>query len=319
VKILVTGGAGFIGKHLVNNLLKNGKKVSILDNFSNSDRKSTLLLKNKGVKIFEGDITNFDDVLKATKDQDIVIHLAAKISVSESIKNPLETFRINVEGTKNILVNCKKNNVRKLIIASSAAIYDDVSKKIKITENGTINPISPYGESKIKMEKEIEKICSENKISYVILRFFNIYGIGQTSEYAGVITKFLEKIKKNQSLIINGDGTQIRDFVSINDVVCSINKSIEYNKNGIFNIASGNGVTINQLSKLMILVSGKKLDIQNVSTKQGEIKCSQANILLAKEKLGYIPEVNLKEGIEKLLINVNIKEKFEDSLIYEDL
>ncbi len=303
MKILVTGGAGFIGKYLVKYLLENGKKVSILDNFSNSDKKSILSFENKGVKIFEGDITNFDDVLNATKDQDVVIHLAAKISVVESIKNPSETFRINVDGTKNVFEICKKNNVKKLIIASSAAIYDDVKKEIKIKESGKINPISPYGESKMKMEKEIIKFCSENKIDYVILRFFNIYGIGQTSEYAGVITKFLDKIKKNQPLTINGDGTQIRDFVSIFDVIYSISKVIEYQKNGIFNIASGNGITINQLSKLMISLSGKKLDVQNVSIKQGEIKYSQADILLAKEKLGYIPKVDLKEGIKKLLEN----------------
>ena len=298
MKILVTGGAGFIGKHLVNNLLKNGKKVSILDNFSSSDRKSTLLLKNKGVKIFEGDITNFDDVSKATKDQEIVIHLAAKISVLESIKNPAETFRINVNGTKNLLTICKNNNIKKVIIASSAAVYGEGEKGIKLKEETKKKPISPYGESKMKMEEEIKK---NNEMNCIILRFFNIYGIGQTSEYAGVITKFLEKIKKNQSLTITGDGTQIRDFVSISDVICSINDAIGYNKSGIFNIASGNKITINELANLMIELSGKKLDIKNMADKQGEIKYSQANILLAKQKLGYVSKINLKEGIKKLL------------------
>ena len=109
MKILVTGGAGFIGKHLIKQLLENGNKVSILDNFSNSDKKLTMKLKNE-VKIFEGDITNYDNVLKATKDQEIVIHLAAKISVTESITNPSETFRVNVDGTKNIFEICKKRN-----------------------------------------------------------------------------------------------------------------------------------------------------------------------------------------------------------------
>jgi UDP-glucose 4-epimerase len=303
MNILVTGGAGFIGKYLVKYLVENGKNVSILDNFSNSDKKSISSFENKGVKVFEGDITNFDNVLNATKDQDVVIHLAAKISVIESIKNPSETFRINVDGTKNILTICKKNNVKKLIIASSAAVYGEGDKENKITEQGKINPISPYGKSKMKMEEEIIKFYSDIKTNYVILRFFNIYGIGQTSEYAGVITKFLEKIKKNQPLSISGDGTQIRDFVSIYDIICSINNAIEHNKNGIFNIASGNGITINELARLMISLSGKKLDIQNVPFKQGEIKYSQASILLAKEKLGYISKINLKEGIKKLLKN----------------
>ena len=303
MKILVTGGAGFIGKYLIKYLAENGKNVSILDNFSNSDKKSILSFENKGVKVFEGDITNFDDVLNATKDQEIVIHLAAKISVIESIENSSETFRINVDGTKNILRVCKKNNVKKLIIASSAAVYGEGDKENKIAEYDKMNPISPYGKSKMKMEEEVIKEFSNIKTNYIILRFFNIYGIGQTSEYAGVITKFLEKIKKNQSLSITGDGTQIRDFISIYDIICSIDNAIEYNKNGIFNIASGNGITVNELAKLMISLSGKKLDIQNISFKQGEIKYSQADILLAKEKLGYISKINLKEGIKKLLDN----------------
>lgn len=298
MKILITGGAGFIGKYLVKYLLEKGENVSILDNFSNSDKKSTILFEKNGVKIFEGDITNFDDVSKATKDQEIVIHLAAKISVLESIKNPAETFRINVNGTKNLLTICKNNNIKKVIIASSAAVYGEGEKGIKLKEETKKKPISPYGESKMKMEEEIKK---NNEMNCIILRFFNIYGIGQTSEYAGVITKFLEKIKKNQSLIINGDGTQIRDFVSISDVICSINDAIGYNKSGIFNIASGNKITINELANLMIELSGKKLDIKNMADKQGEIKYSQANILLAKQKLGYVSKINLKEGIKKLL------------------
>ena len=150
----------------------------------------------------------------------------------------------------------------------------------------------------MKMEEEIKK---NNEMNCIILRFFNIYGIGQTSEYAGVITKFLEKIKKNQSLIITGDGTQIRDFVSISDVICSINDAIGYNKSGIFNIASGNEITINELANLMIELCGEKLNIKNIADKQGEIKYSQADILLAKQKLGYISKINLKEGIKKLL------------------
>ena len=298
MKILIIGGAGFIGKYLVKYLLEKGENVSILDNFSNSDKKSTILFEKNGVKIFEGDITNFDDVSKATKDQEIVIHLAAKISVLESIKNPAETFRINVNGTKNLLTICKNNNIKKVIIASSAAVYGEGEKGIKLKEETKKKPISPYGESKMKMEEEIKK---NNEMNCIILRFFNIYGIGQTSEYAGVITKFLEKIKKNQSLTITGDGTQIRDFVSISDVICSINDAIGYNKSGIFNIASGNKITINELANLMIELSGKKLDIKNMADKQGEIKYSQANILLAKQKLGYVSKINLKEGIKKLL------------------
>ena len=303
MKILITGGMGFIGLHLVDYLLKKGNKIIVLDNFSNSNKNLIKKIQNKNLRIIEGDIRKIDDIVNSMKNQEIVIHLAAKISVNESIENPNETFDVNVNGTKNVLKACKQNNIKKLIVASSAAVYGEGDKKIKIKEEKKKNPISPYGESKMKMEEEIEKNNSSNEMDYIILRFFNIYGIGQTSEYAGVITKFLEKIKKNQSLIITGDGTQIRDFVSISDVICSINNAIGYNKSGIFNIASGNEITINELANLMIELSGKKLNIKNIADKQGEIKYSQADILLAKQKLGYISKINLKEGIKKLLEN----------------
>ncbi|MDC3254678.1 NAD-dependent epimerase/dehydratase family protein [Nitrosopumilus sp.] len=301
MNILVTGGAGFIGKHLVKSLMKNKKNVSILDNFSNSDKKLISLFKKDQIKIFEGDIRDNDDILEATKNQNIVIHLAAKISVEESIKNPTETFQINVEGTKNLLEICKKNNVEKIIVASSAAVYGEGSEKYKITEQTKLNPISPYGESKIEMEKEIIKFCSDNQINYVILRFFNIYGLGQSIEYAGVITKFLEKIRKNENLEIFGDGMQTRDFVAIEDIINSIHNAIEYTENGIFNIASGEKITIKSLAQLMILLSNKKLNIEYLKSKKGDIKYSETDIRLAKNHLNYFSKIELKDGIKKLI------------------
>ena len=261
-----------------------------------------------GVKIIEGDITKLTDISNAVKDQQIVIHLAAKISVEESIKNPSETFRINVDGTKNVLLSCKKNNVKKIIVASSAAIYGESIPNVKLTEKSKMNPISPYGESKIKMEEEIKKFISEYRINYIILRFFNIYGIGQSDEYAGVISKFLERIKNNKDLKIFGDGMQTRDFVSIHDVINSIHNSILYNKNGIYNIASGKVITIKELAELMILLSEKKLDIQYLPPKKGDIRYSESDISLAKENLGYSPKIELEDGIKKLL-NVKINSK----------
>ena len=192
MKILVTGGAGFIGKYLVKSLLENNNTVTIFDNFSNSTKKSVEHLIKKGAKITEGDIIKSQDILDATKNQDIVIHLAAKISVIESIKNPLETFEVNVDGTINVITACKKNNVKKIIISSSAAVYGEGIQNIKIVENEKLKPISPYGESKVKMEQQIKRFMKNKNIKCVILRFFNIYGINQSDEYAGVITKFLK-------------------------------------------------------------------------------------------------------------------------------
>ena len=300
MRILVTGGAGFIGKHLVKSLLENGDLVTIFDDFSNSPKNLSYLV-DIGAKIIEGDITKLSDVTNAVKDHDTVIHLAAKISVAESIRDPLETFQVNVNGTRNVLIACKKNHVKKLIAASSAAVYGEGIPDLKLTEESEMNPISPYGQSKVKMEQEITEFVSEYKINYIILRFFNIYGIGQTSEYSGVITKFMERIAQNKALEIFGDGMQTRDFVAVQDVIYSIHNAISSDKNGIYNIASGKIVTINELAELMISLSGKKLDIQYSPTKNGDIRYSQADITSAKNNLEYYPRLQLKEGIKALL------------------
>ena len=301
MRILVTGGAGFIGKHLVKSLLENGNLVTIFDNFSNSEKDSVTSLVNMGAKIIEGNITKLSDVTNAVNDHDIVIHLAAKISVAESMRDSLETFQVNVNGTRNVLIACKKNHVKKLIASSSAAVYGEGMSGLKLTEKSKMNPISPYGQSKVKMEQEITEFVSEHKINYIILRFFNIYGIGQTSEYSGVITKFMERITQNKALEVFGDGMQTRDFVAVQDVIYSIHNAISSDKNGIYNIASGKTVTINELAELMISLSGKKLEIQYSPAKKGDVRYSQADITSAKDNLGYYPRLQLKEGIKALL------------------
>ncbi|WP_255465295.1 NAD-dependent epimerase/dehydratase family protein [Nitrosopumilus sp. b3] len=309
MKILVTGGAGFIGKHLVKSLLEKDQLVTIFDNFSNSTKDSVSHLIDIGAKVIEGDITKPLDILNAVKDQEIVIHLAAKISVSESINNPTETFRVNVDGTNNVLIACEKNNVKKLIVSSSAAVYGDSIQGVKLTEESSMNPISPYGESKVKMEQKIKGFVSKHSIHCIILRFFNIYGIGQSSEYAGVITKFIEKIKENKPLEIFGNGLQTRDFVAICDVVNAINSTLLYNKSGTFNIASGKTITVKDLAEQMILWSGKKLGIQYLPEKNEDIKYSQADITMAKNHLTYSPKFELKEGVQELINNYQHSEK----------
>jgi len=257
-----------------------------------------------GAKIIEGDITDLQSVVDVVKDHHLVVHLAAKISVEESVKNPDETFHVNVDGTKNLLIACKKNHVRKLIVASSAAVYGEGSKNVELTENSAMNPISPYGESKVEMEEEIRKFILQEKIDCVILRFFNIFGIGQSAEYAGVITKFIKKIRNNESLEIFGDGTQTRDFVSVNDVIDSIYCAINNGSNGTYNIASGKAITINELAALIIELSGKNLEIEHTSSKKGEIKFSQADISLSKKEINYFPKSELNE-LYKLMKQVD--------------
>jgi UDP-glucose 4-epimerase len=300
MNILVTGGAGFIGQYLVKSLLEKDHAVTIFDNFSNSTKDSISSLVEMGVKIIEGDVTRHSEILNAIKDEDAVIHLAAKISVSESISNPLETYGVNVNGTRNVLAACKKNNIKKLIVASSAAVYGEGTPNVKLIEESDTNPISPYGESKVQMEQEIREFVSKHDINYIILRFFNIYGVGQSDEYAGVITKFIEKIVRNKPLEIFGDGFQVRDFVAIEDVISSIHNTISISKSGTYNIASGEAITINNLAEQMILSSGKKLKIQHTTAKKGDIKYSQADISLAKKEIGYSPKFGL-DKIKQLL------------------
>ena len=187
-------------------------------------------------------------------------------------------------------------HVKKIIVASSAAVYGEGISKIKLKENSETNPISPYGKSKLVMEQEIKK----SNIDCIVLRFFNIFGIGQTPEYAGVITKFNKKILSNKPLEIFGDGMQTRDFISINDVILSINDAIKNKGNGIYNIASGKAITINELAKFMIILSGKNLKLKHISERKGDIRHSEADISLAKEKIGYDPKSKLNE-IKKLM------------------
>jgi len=253
----VTGGAGFIGRYCVKSFLEKNYEVTIFDNLSNSSEDMVSDLLNDGANLVKGDITVQDEVSNAISGHDIVIHLAAKNSVEESIKFPEQTFNANVDGTKNILESCVKHNIKNLIATSSAAVYGE-TQNLPISENHKTNPSSPYGESKLKMEQLIQS-----------------YGIGQTPEYAGVITKFLEKISKNESLEIFGDGLQTRDFIAIQDVVSSFNcalSKIENKHSKIYNVASGKSITINDLAKLMIEILNKDLEIIHYPVKVDLVK-----------------------------------------------
>jgi len=304
LRILITGGAGFVGKHLAKFLIKNNHSVTIFDNYSNSSESSIQSLLDK-VKFVKGNITNYEDILSSIKGSDIVIHLASKINVQESFANPNLTKIVNVDGTINLLEACKENKVTDIIVASSAAVYGDCKdSKTYLSENSNTNPTSPYGESKLEIEKNVRAYSEKYDFNAVILRFFNIYGIGQSLEYAGVITKFLQKINEGKSLEIFGDGLQTRDFVSIHDVVNSINNSIskiERKCGYIYNIASGKSISVKDLASLMISLSGKDLKIIYSTPKEGDIKFSQADISLAKKELGFIPKIELKDGIKNLI------------------
>ena len=303
MEFFITGGAGFIGFHLIEGLLNLGKKVTIYDNFSNSSKEKIITLVQKGATLIEGDILDFDKLLKSMKDHDIVIHLAAQIDVRESIKNPEFTKKVNVDGTINVLNSCKKNNIKNFIAISSAAVYGD-SSDLPLKEQSSLDPISPYGQSKLQMEKEIKKFSEDNDINSIILRLFNVYGKGQTDAYAGVITKFFNKVKNDKPLVIFGDGTFTRDFVHVKDVIQAIinsSNNIQGKRGSIYNISSGVSTSILELAKLILEISGKSLEIEHLPEKKGDINHSLASFNLAKKELDYSPKIYLKEGLEELL------------------
>jgi len=298
----VTGGAGFIGRYCVKSFLEKNYEVTIFDNLSNSSENLISDLLNDGAKFVEGDITIQDEVSKAISGHQIVIHLAAKISVEESIKLPKQTFSTNVDGTENILNSCVKHSIKNIVAASSAAVYGE-TQNLPISENQKTNPSSPYGESKLKMEQLVQDFSKKHNLNSIILRIFSVYGPGQSPEYTSVITKFLEKISKNEPLEVFGDGLQTRDFVSVQDVIesifCAISK-IEGRQGAIFNIGSGKSVSINELAKHMISISNKNLDIKHGEEKN-EIRFSQADISLAKKVLNYNPKTGFGNGVKNLM------------------
>ncbi|MGI0086671.1 MAG: NAD-dependent epimerase/dehydratase family protein [Nitrosotalea sp.] len=303
MKIFVTGGAGFVGQYLVHSLLNNGHKVTIFDNLSNATKSAVLKLERDGASFVKGDVASYKNVFNSSHNFDFVIHLAAKTNVEESIVSPELTHLVNVTGTINLLKACIVNKIPNIIIASSAAVYGD-SKKMPFYENSVPIPISPYGATKLAIEYYLKAFSNCFPINSVSLRFFNIYGLGQSTAYAGVIDRFMTRVAHNKPPIIFGDGKNTRDFVSIEDIVQAISlamKKINRKKGDVYNIATGTSVSINELAKLIISISGKKLQIIHKKPKTGEIRHSIASIALAKRDLGYTPKVRLKDGIKRLM------------------
>ena len=302
MKILVTGGAGFIGKHLVKTLLKGKNEIIIYENFSNSSKTELQEIKND-VKIIRGDLSNFDLLKNSLKDVDNVIHLAANIDILESIKHPEKSHKINVIGSMNLLRASVINDVSGIIGASSAAIYGD-PKIVPVNEKTVPNPVSPYGADKLSMENYFKAFSNIYDLNTISLRFFNVYGIGQSNSYAGVITKFIEKIENDKPLLIFGDGKNTRDYVYIDDLIQGIQKSlkkIKGKRGDVYNIASGHSYSVNNLSKILQTIYKKKLKIIYNPSRKGDLRYSATSISLAKKELDYVPKFTLKNGLSKML------------------
>ncbi|MCF7799728.1 NAD-dependent epimerase/dehydratase family protein [Candidatus Babeliales bacterium] len=298
--ILITGGAGFIGSHIAEELVNLGAKVTVLDNFSTG---SLANLKNviTTVNIICADVRNYFACLNATKNIDIVFHLAALVSVPDSVKNPTLCKNINLDGTNNLLKSCVKNNVKTFIFSSSAAIYGN--KNTVCNEKDIPNPESPYAQYKLESEDFCKKYSQEFNINTASLRYFNVYGQRQNpnGQYAAVVAKFKENLLNNKPLTIFGDGKQTRDFIHVSQVV-KANLTIamqgatqENLKGDIFNIASGKSINLLELIEQLKTETNKQnIEFKFEPARPGDIFTSMANCTKYKNLLKkYESKLNL--------------------------
>ena len=296
MKFVITGGAGFIGSHIAKHLISKNHEVTIVDNLSRGRLENLSGFEEK-IEFQKIDILNLDSLKKIISDSDGVFHQAALTSVPESFIQKEKYHNVNVVGTENIFKLAKEFG-KKVVYASSSSVYGNTSV-IPITEDFDKNPINPYGITKLDDEK-LAKKYHDLGVSIIGLRYFNVYGIGQTSDYAGVITKFFDQIKFNQSTIIFGDGSQSRDFVSVEDVAKANLFSMESNSDFSFlNIGTGIPTSVKELAQLMINLSGKSLEIKYDKLPQGDVKESLADVSLAKKLIGWNYETSLKNGLQK--------------------
>jgi UDP-glucose 4-epimerase len=300
-KILVTGGAGFIGSNLVKQLVRDGNSVIVLDNFLSGYKEN--LHPFPQVQIVEGDVRDRSAVDKAIEGADVVFHLAASVGNKRSIDFPIVDAEINVLGTLNILEAARKEGVRKIVTSSSAGIFGEL-KTLPIKEDHPIEPDSPYGCTKLCEEKLCLSYAKLYDIEAVCLRYFNVYGPNQRFDaYGNVIPIFVFRMLNNQPLIIYGDGEQTRDFVHVDDVVqANIKAAQTIGVSGAFNIASGTRVTINHLVEIIIDQQKADIKIEHTDERKGDVRHSLADISLAKQKINYYPSVNLENGIKEYII-----------------
>lgn len=298
MKFLITGGAGFIGSHLTEFLVKNNHDVVVVDNLNRGKLENLGNLMDK-IEFHELDILNFIEMKKLAKDVDGIFHQAALTSVPESFLKNKEYFDVNVAGTENIFKLAKEFGI-KVVFASSASVYGD-PKKIPIREDYEKKPLSPYGKTKLESENLAKKYANEGA-SIIGLRYFNVYGPNQNNVYAGVITKFLENLRKDRPPVIFGDGLQIRDFIFVGDVVVANMVAMKNEiKHALINVGSGIGISIQDLAHMMIHSSGLTIEPIYADAQEGDIRSSQADITLANDLLGWKPKMLLQKWLDEIL------------------
>lgn len=303
-KILITGGLGFIGSNLAKALYEENELL-ILDDLSSGRMENISSLDDQeNVKIVRGSITDFGLLNGILEGVDYVFHLAAIPSVIESITDPQMTNSVNLTGTMNVLLASKENQVKKVVYASSAAVYGNTDS-VPISEDAPTRPESPYGAQKLASEHYLRVFYQVYGLATTTLRYFNVYGPNQDpkSQYSPVIPKFISIILKNRPPTIFGDGNQTRDFVFVKDIVkANILAAQSSLSNGrTINIAGGNEISINDLAENIITMTGKDLEAVHAQKRDGEIIRSFADITLAEQILDYKPGYSLNEGLKETM------------------
>ena len=305
MKYVVTGGSGFIGSHLTEKLIKQGGVVTVLDNLNTGKEKNLELIKEK-IEFVKGSILDTKLLEEITKNVDGVFHQAALASVQDSFTKPDEYYDVNVNGTENVFKLSKKHDF-KVVYASSSSVYGNPTR-IPTKESDDKNPINPYAETKLKAE-ELATQYSKMGVSVIGLRYFNVFGKRQSKEYAGVIKLFLEQIRNELPPKINGNGTQSRDFVHVDDVVnaniMSMNSDVTHE---FFNVGTNSSITVRDLAKTVIEASG--LDIEPIFGPglEGDVDKTIANIDLIKQKIGWKPSVMLVDWLKEIISSKKIDE-----------
>ncbi len=300
-KVLVTGGAGFIGSHTVDALLAKGISVRVLDNLSSGSR-TNLPNNHASLEFVEGDIRDAQTVDKVMQGVSHVLHLAAQVSVVNSIEDPRHSADQNIMGYVTVLDAARKAGVERLVYASSAAIYGN-PEELPLKESSSLKPLSPYGLEKLINERYAELFRDLYGISSTGMRYFNVFGPRQDpkSPYAGVIALFVDRIKANEPLTVFGDGQQTRDFIYVGDVASANIAALESQFEGACNVATGNTVNLLEMIDTLAGLCGNKADINFDAPREGDIQHSAADVSYLHLSLKVRSEVSLADGLERLL------------------
>lgn len=298
-RVLVTGGLGFIGQHVVNALLREGYTVRILD-VSTANVKDTLIDEEGSLEVVRGSVTDRDLLVQTTREVDAVVHLAAIGNLAKSIHNPLQYHDVNVTGTVNLLNSSINSGVKKFVFASSGAVYrPDVS--YPITEDEKYGPISPYAVNKVCGEFYCTTFSKTYGIDTLILRFFNVYGPGrESSGYDGAVTKFMLGALRGDAVELFGTGSNVRDYVYVKDVANVIGLALTKGISGVFNVGTGKGVSTLDLVRSVERVTNRKITLLKRPARPGDTEFRVADITKLKSALGYQPTFDLDTGLKEL-------------------